>query len=301
MTTPNIGNALYRLTSTARDSLFDQGELAQLTYGAFDIVANKVTSSQNEVIEISFPVGYRPDKTPVLSTRKYRKDELLARYQHLAFQQLPINGLLQLVTTIEALLGDVVRTVITRYPQKLGAKRTIALQVVLEAKTLEDIHLRATDSLLNDLSYKSPSEFAESLNALLSINLLECPAFHKYIEIKATRDIFIHNRGVANDTYLRKTDSHARAKTGHPLPVDITYFLESYESCLQLTEWLESQLHDHWYSSELEEVMNRRTQVPAPFPIEVASLPSSVEAEPIPAGPAQAPKQRRKKSRGKPA
>ena len=136
MSAPNIGNTLYRLTSEARHSLFNQGELAQLTYGAFDVVANNVTSSPNEVIEISFPVGYRPDRTSILSTRKYQKAEMLSRYQFLAFQQLPINGLVQLVTIIEVLLGDVVRTVITRYPQKLGSKRSISLQVVLEAKTL---------------------------------------------------------------------------------------------------------------------------------------------------------------------
>jgi hypothetical protein len=264
MSAPNIGNVLYRLTSSARHALFDQGELAQLTYGAFDVVANNVRSDQSEVIEISFPVGYRPDKTPILSTRKYAKDELIRRYQHLAYQQLPVNGLVQLVTIVEALLGDVVRTVITRYPQKLGAKRSVSLQLVLEARTIEDIHLRATDALLNDLTYKSPSEFAESLDSLLSINLLECPAFHKYIEIKATRDIFIHNRGTANDTYVRKSGSHARANAGRPLPVDISYFLESYEFCLQLTEWLESELHEHWHSSELED---SRSQ-PTPSPVE---------------------------------
>jgi hypothetical protein len=301
MTSPNIGNSLYRLTSEARYSLFDQGELAQLTYGAFDVVANNVTSSESNEIEVSFPVGYRPDKTSILSTKKYGKEQLLARYQHLAFRQLPVNGLLQLVTTIEALLGDVVRTVITRYPQKLGAKRTIALQLVLEAKTLEDIHLRATDSLLNDLSYKSPSEFAEALDSLLSINLLECPAFHKYIEIKATRDIFIHNRGVVNETYIRKTGSHSRAKVDRALPVDITYFLESYESCLQITEWLENELHQHWYSSELEEYRSRSSEATVPSPAQSAALPKVVEVEPPAAAQAEEPKPRRKKPRGRTA
>lgn len=270
MTAPNIGNALYQLSCAARASLFNQGELAQLTYGAFDVVANNVTASQNEVFEISLPIGYRPNRTPILSTRNYRKEELLARYQRLAFHQLPINGLLQLVTTIEALLGDIVRTVITRYPQKLGAKRTIALQVVLESKTLEDIHLRATDALLNELFYKSPAEFAEAVAALIPVNLLECPAFHKYIEIKATRDVFIHNRGTANETYARKAGSHARAAVGHLLPVDITYFLESYEYCLQLTEWLEVKLHEHWHSSELEASRNRGAPEPPQLAEEIA-------------------------------
>jgi hypothetical protein len=88
--------------------------------------------------------------------------------------------------------------------------------------------------LLNELSYKAPGEFAESMQTLISVNLLECPAFHRYMEIKATRDIFVRNRGIANDIYLRKAGSHARVKVGMVLSADIQYFLESYEHCLQV-------------------------------------------------------------------
>jgi hypothetical protein len=248
----SIGNTLYQLTLNAKYQLFNQGEQAQLIYGAFDVVANNVQSSPEETITIQFPIGYKPDRTAMLSTRNYAKQELLSRYQFLAFQQLPANGVVQLVTIIEAMFGDVVRSIIMKFPQKLGAKRAIPMQAVLEAKSIEDVHIRATDALLNELAYKSPHEFAEALNGLLSINLLECPAFHKYMELKATRDIYIHNRGVANDIYVRKAGTHARVAANQSLPVDIQYFLESYESCLQLNEWLQGKLHDQWHSSELE-------------------------------------------------
>lgn len=275
MSSSNIGNTLYRLVTNARHALFDQGELAQLTYGAFDVVATNATNSDVQEIEISFPVGYRPDKTSILSTRKYTKQELLARYQFLAFHQMPVNGIGQLVTTTEALLGDVVRTVIVRHPQKLGAKRSIQLQAILEAQSLEEVHLRATDALLNELSYKSPAEFSEALDNLLSINLLECPAFHKYVELKATRDIYVHNRGIVNETYLKKAGSHARARTGAVLPVDIPYFLESYEACLQVTEWLEQELDQHWHSSERETARIIPAQQPeTPPPIDLKNEPA---------------------------
>lgn len=260
MTYSNIGNALFGLVNEARNALFDQGELAQLTYGAFDVVANNVQADASTIIEFSFPVGYRPDKTPILGTRRYTKEQLLHRYRFLADQQMPINGLAQLVTITEALLGDIVRTVFVRYPQKLGAKRTIQLQIVLDAQSLEEVHIRATDALLNELSYKSPADFATSVEEFLSIKLFECPAFHRYVELKATRDIHVHNRGFANDTYQKKAGSHARAKNGRFLPVDISYFLESYESCLQLTEWLEQELDGRWHSSEREAAKSMPTQ-----------------------------------------
>lgn len=264
MSSENLGNKLNGIVKLAMASLFEQGELAQLTYGAFDIAARGMQSSEQEEIEVTFPIGYSPDKVAVPSTRKYRKEELLGRYQFLAFHQLSVNGLVQLVTIMEAMLGDIVRAVTIRYPQKIGSKRTVSLQIVLESTSVEEIHLRATDALLNDLSYKSPLEFAESLEQLLSVNLMECPAFHRYVEVKATRDIFIHSRGMANDIYVRKAGSHARVKSGQQLPSDIQYFLESYESCLQIAEWLEKQLHDNWHSSDYESRQNAQLQIPLP-------------------------------------
>jgi len=253
MTVENLGDQLNRIVNATQHILFNHGELAQLTYGAFDIAARSMQSSDKEEIEVTFPVGYRPNKTTIESTRKYRKDELLGRYQFLAFHQLAVNGLVQMVTIMEAMLGDVLRAVIIRYPQKLGAKRAVPLQAVLESTSIEEIHLRATDILLNELFYKSPAEFAESAKEILSLNLLECPAFHKYVEIKASRDIFIHNRGIANDIYVRKAGTHARVQSSVELPANIQYFLESYESCLQMEEWLEKELHQRWHSYEFED------------------------------------------------
>lgn len=253
MSTLNLGNQLNQIVVFARHAMFDQGELAQLTYGAFDIAARSMQDMQQEEIVVTFPIGYKPDKTAMESTRTYRKDQLRSKYQFLAFHQLSINAVVQLVTIVETLLGDVVRAVVARYPHKLGGKRTLSIQTVLEATSLEEVHLRATDTLLNELTYKSPAEFAESIEPLLSLNLLECPAFHRYVEIKATRDIFIHNRGFANDVYVRKAGSHVRVNSGMKLPVDIQYFLESYEHCLQVADWLELKLHSHWHSSEYED------------------------------------------------
>jgi len=256
----NLGNDLYRIVNGAKLVLFDQSELAQLTYGAFDIAARSMQESDQEKIEISFPVGYRADKTTIDSKRTYNKEDLLRRYQYLAFNQLSVNGVVQLVTTVEATLNDVVRATILKYPQKLGSKRSISMKDVLEAASMDEVHFRATDGLINELSYKSPTEFADAIKKIVPISLMECPAYHKYVEIKATRDIFIHNRGIANDVYTRKSGTHARVNAGVALPAGTQYYLESLESCLQMLEWLEKELHDHWHSSEFEERKNNKPE-----------------------------------------
>ncbi len=257
----NLGNSLYRITYGGRASLFEQGEIAELTYGAFNIAVTSLQEYQEEEVNVSYPVGWRPDNKPISSTRSYRKSELIERYQSLAFHHLAVNGLIQIVRITEAMLVDVVRAVVMKYPKKLGTKRTLPMKVILEATSIEDVHLRAMDALLNELSYKSSTEFAETVESLLSLNLLECPAFHRYLEIKATRDILIHNAGVANETYVRKAATHARVRSGATLPVDLQYFLHSYEACIQLTEWLEKELHERWHSSELEAAQNRQLEL----------------------------------------
>ena len=171
MPNPNLGNLLNQIVTCARHAMFDQGELAELTYGAFNIAVRSLQESSGEEIEVTFPVGYMADRTTIPATRTYRKDELLSKYQFLAFQQLSVNALVQLVTLVETMLSDVVRAVVVRYPQKLGAKRSIPIQAVLESTSMEEIHIRATDALLNELSYKSPAEFAEQVCQLLSVNL----------------------------------------------------------------------------------------------------------------------------------
>jgi hypothetical protein len=256
----NIGNEIYQRIGLARSALFAQGELAQLTYLALESAANNVQDGELEEIELSYPIGYRADKSAIPSTHTYKKLELIEKYAFLGNHQLSINGVYQLVAIIEALMGDILRKVIISFPNKLGAKRSIKTSVILTATSIEEIHLQAADAVLNELSYKSPKDFSGECENLLSIKLMECPAFQKYIEVKATRDIYIHNQGWANDIYVQKTSSHSRVKSGKFLPIDTVYFLEAYESCLQITEWMESSLHEVWHSSELEEYKDQRAQ-----------------------------------------
>lgn len=263
MTTPNLGNQLNQVVQAARSALFVQGELAQLSYSAFGLAAEAVKENHEENLEITYPVGYTPDRNAIPLTRNYAKEELLQRYHFLTHTQLGVNAVFQLVTIIEAMLSDVLRATVIRYPQKLGAKRTIPIQSILESATLEEVHLKATDALINELSFKSPNDYAAALDSLISVNLLECVAFHKYIEVKAARDIYIHNRGIANDVYVRKAGSHARVKANNYLPIDNVYFLQSYEYCLQVTEWLEQELHNHWHSSDLEARSQPQLSLPA--------------------------------------
>lgn len=247
-----LGNKLYDKTQNTRGALFIQGEMTQLTYISFEKNIEWVNSlDENATFPISYPLGYRADHTPIMSNpRNYRKEELTDRYKHLALNKLPIDSIFQLVTIIETMLNDIIRIILIEYPGKIPSKKQVDVSCILSSSSIEEIKTLLVDNILNEITYKSPKDYAAEFEKFTGVKLLESPAFHKYIELKATRDIHIHNRGIVNDIYASKAGILARVKNGEYLPVDIPYFLMSYEQCIQLTEYLETEFDKVWPSEE---------------------------------------------------
>ncbi len=171
------------------------------------------------------------------------------RYYSLVSYSLPISGIYNLVVAIEAALEDVTRKILNKYPQKLKSNKKINASSAFQANSIDELRATTISDILNELAYKSPRELGETLSSIYSFSVLEIPQYHKYLELKATRDIHIHNRGKANDIYIRKSDTMARVESGEWLPVTIQYFLESYECCLRLLEVLAEKLDTVWPSS----------------------------------------------------
>jgi hypothetical protein len=250
-----FGNRINELIQNNTSLLFLQGEMAQLTYLSFEQNVKWINDlEEGATIPISYPLGFKADNTPIMSNpRNYTKDELTERYAHLGLNKLPIDAIFQLVTIMETLMNDVLRMILIEYPSKIPSKKKIDVDCVLSATSIEQAKITIVDGILNEIAYKSPKDYATEFEKYTSVKLLENPVFHKYIELKATRDIHIHNRGIANDIYLIKSGVVARVKNGEYLPVDIQYFLMSYEQCLQLNEILEKELDKIWPSENFRE------------------------------------------------
>jgi len=254
----NFGDKLYNLVQNGRSRLFTQGEMSNLTYIAYERMISYINEEEKETIPISHPVGFTAENKSIDSITDYTKEELIGRFQHLGLNRLPIDGIFKLVTIIEILLSYILRDILIEFPGKIPNKRKMDVEQALSATSLEEIKISIIDSLLNEMAYKSPRDYAEEFQKYTGINLLEFPVFHRYIELKATRDIHIHNDGFANDIYITKAATMARVKNGAFLPVDIQYFLQSYEACLQLTEILENELDKIWPSNDLREYKKSR-------------------------------------------
>lgn len=259
----SFGNKLNSSIVAAKNQLFLQGEMAQLTYISFEHSNNWIDTLDKDTIPISYPIGYNADNTPLMSQpNNYSKQELKKRYNFLGLNKLPNDGIFQLVTITESLLNDILRQILLEFPKKIPAKKKIEAETILECESIEVIKLSLIDNIINEFAYKSPKDYASEFEQYTGVNLLESPVYHNYIELKATRDIHIHNNGIANNIYCSKAGILARVKAGQYLPVTLQYFLQLYEKCLQLTEILEKGLDEIWPSQAYRQ-RKKQGQIPS--------------------------------------
>lgn len=252
MNAPVLGDQLYEIIITTEEALFGLGKYIQLAYESFEHTATKIKQSTEEKFTLKFPIGQHPSGKTMLGESKYDKDNLFQHYVHLAHIELPRTAIYHLVTFTETMFLDIIQAIVLSYPKNLGEDKQISISTVLDCDTIESIHLAAVNSFLNKLAYSDSKKFVEEVKRISGCNLLEIPAYHRYIEMKATRDIFIHNKGIANKTYIQKSGSHARVMAGELLPINLNYFLSAYESCIQIAEHLQDALHRKWHSPKYE-------------------------------------------------
>jgi hypothetical protein len=80
---------------------------------------------------------------------------------------------------------------------------------------------------ISKMLYSSPKLQMEYLKMVSEIEIPEL-LYNNWIEIKATRDLVIHNHSIINNTYLRKVPPDvSRGKIGDKITVDENYFDKS--------------------------------------------------------------------------
>ncbi|QPJ61714.1 MAG: hypothetical protein G3M70_07365 [Candidatus Nitronauta litoralis] len=263
--TKNLGDEIYSIISDTRKKILSVGIQVQLSYTSFQFMKNELEKTGQERFDLQYPIGQELNGEPTLTKSNFSKEEILFQYDMLSNTQLAIGGIYSFVAFMETMFSDLITAIVLKYPEKLPGNKKIDLSDVLKCENIKSLHIVAVQKLMHELTYKSPKDFAESIKNIIDISLLKVIEYQKYIEIKATRDILIHNQGIANEIYCSKAESLSRAKAGEILHIDNYYFLSCYETCLQLTEYLRDHFHKKWHSLVLEnEIMERKKKLSDP-------------------------------------
>lgn len=133
------------------------------------------------------------------------------------------------VSLFEDLFFGVLRLWLTAYPGSLS-KKQIDVGTVLKAIDKPAIILKVVDRELNELKYERVAEWFAYLEKLANLGCPTTAEIEKLAEIKASRDILVHNNGVINATYIGKAGGCARHQDGDKLEIPEQYHRESWET-----------------------------------------------------------------------
>jgi hypothetical protein len=167
-------------------------------------------------------------RNPTTGTR-IDEQALLGRAQLYVTDYLRSSTFQHFVTLFEDFFFDLVRHWLAAYPGSLS-KKQVEMGTILKAPDTTAIVLTVVDKELNELKYERVADWFAYLERLTNLG---CPAvdeIEKLAEIKASRDILVHNHGLANATYVSKAGSRARCRDGERLEIPEQYHRESWET-----------------------------------------------------------------------
>jgi hypothetical protein len=152
------------------------------------------------------------------------------------------NSLGSGVSLIEQFLEEIIRTILIMHPGKLSVdvgssskkeaqeEKKIDLKDIIGAKSLDDIYLTIINQRLYKLFYASPTDYFKYFKDIIQIKLDEDLVL-TYVEIKATRDLLVHNKGKVNAIYVQKAGTKARATDPRQnIPITEQYYIQSFAS-----------------------------------------------------------------------
>ncbi len=160
-----------------------------------------------------------------------RVDEqvLLGRAQLYVNDYLMSSTFQHFVSLFEDFFFELLRSWLAAYPASLS-KKQVEISAVLKAPDKSAIVLTVVDKELNELKYERLADWFAYLERLTNLGCPTADEIEKLAEMKASRDILVHNNGIANATYVSKAGNWARYKDGERLKIPEQYHRASWET-----------------------------------------------------------------------
>jgi hypothetical protein len=172
---------------------------------------------------------------PSVERRKFAKRtdaELKDIYAHFTSNGLFEAFLVNSVSQFESFLADVIIKFLTHYPlritetvQGMPACPNISPRDLVAAANKDELLQRVFSDHVDNVFRQRPSLYMAYLAKLLSVKT--DPSFADYYEVCATRDLVVHNNGIANALYIEKAGAKARGALGQKIAVDKDYYYDA--------------------------------------------------------------------------
>lgn len=163
------------------------------------------------------------------TNRTFDQNDINQKLQGYEAKFLPQLSFQYAISVFETWLFDVLKHLLSD-KNRLNKKRKIEVSEIVAANTLEELMTCIIESELNELKYKKTSEWFIYLQSFVKLTSPSQAQIDSIMEIKASRDIIVHNSGYANQIYIEKSGGLARAKDGARLVFDHDYVFASWQT-----------------------------------------------------------------------
>ncbi len=157
------------------------------------------------------------------------QEMLVGRAQLYVTDYLMSSTFQQFISLFEDFFFELLRCWLAAHPRSL-LKKQVAIGEVLEAPDKAAILLTVVDKELNELKYKRLGQWFAYLEGLVNLGCPTAGEIEQLAEIKASRDVLVHNNGMANAIYVEKAGKRARYQAGDKLELTEQYHRESWET-----------------------------------------------------------------------
>ncbi len=154
--------------------------------------------------------------------------ELVAKSTGYVAEQLAAATFQQFLSIFEDYFFDLLRLRLAAYPRSLTGRK-VDFEAVLDAPDKDAITLSVINEELNRVLYKRPAEWFEYLDGKVKLGVPTADEIGRIAGAKASRDVLVHNRGVATQTYEAKAGGRARYRDGQRVDISEQYHRETWK------------------------------------------------------------------------
>lgn len=163
----------------------------------------------------------------VVTGNRTTEQDLPQKAQNYIANYLAVATFQQAVSLLEDFVFGAMRSWMLAYPHRI-ARKQIPVSVVFAAADLDAVKLAAIDREVNDIQYRNVRGWFAEFDEMVKLGCPSSDEIDRLAEIKASRDILVHNRGLANAIYEEKAGSRKRFVAGQRINVPEPYHRESW-------------------------------------------------------------------------
>lgn len=178
----------------------------------------------HKVVETGHTFTVRNTVTGTVTTQR----DLAHKARGYVAEQLAETTFQQFIAVLEAFFFDLLRLWLIAHPKSLD-ERKVDFQAVLNEPNKDSLIALVVGREVNDVLHGPPGAWFQYLEKRVNLGCPSADEIERIGEAKASRDVLVHNRGVANKAYEAKAGNAKRYNDGQRIEIPEGYHRRTWE------------------------------------------------------------------------